>query len=90
MRGSLADSYAREARGLIPQYKKPMKIHQLLILSATLLALPACEKKSVPEKVNDGVDDALDRRPAEKVQDAAEDAKDAVKDAGREVKDAVK
>ena len=67
-----------------------MKLHHLLFVTATLLALPACEKKSTSEKVKDGINDALDRRPGEKVRDAAEDAKDAVKDAGKDVKDAVK
>lgn len=68
-----------------------MKLHHLLIVMATLLVLPACERnKSTPDKIKDTVDDALDRRPGEKVLDAAEDAKDAVKDAGKEIKDAVK
>lgn len=67
-----------------------MKLHHLLIVTSTLLALPACEKKSTPEKVKDTVNDALDRRPGERVRDAAEDAKDAVKEAGKDVKDAVK
>ena len=67
-----------------------MKLHHLLIVTSTLLVLPACEKKSTPEKVKDTVNDALDRRPGEKVRDAAEDAKDAVKEAGKDVKDAVK
>lgn len=67
-----------------------MKLHHLLIVTATLLALPACEKRTTTEKVKDNVNDALDRRPGEKVLDAAEDAKDAVKEAGKDVKDAVK
>lgn len=67
-----------------------MKLHHLILVVATLMALPACEKKSTSEKVKDGLNDALDRRPGEKVRDAAEDAKDAVKEAGKDVKDAVK
>ena len=68
-----------------------MKLHYSLILAATLLALPACERKqTTTEKVKEKVNDALDRRPAEKFQDAAEDTKDAVKDASKEIKDAVK
>jgi hypothetical protein len=52
---------------------------------------PACERKpTVTEKVTDKVNDALDRRPGEKVRDAAEETKDAVKDAANDVKDAVK
>ena len=64
-----------------------MKLRALLLVAvASLLALPACEKKTVPEKVDDKIDDALDRRPGEKVRDAAEDAKDEVKDAAKELK----
>lgn len=45
---------------------------------ASVVAVSGCpEDKSMKGKV----DDALDRRPAEKVQDKVEDAKDAVKDA---------
>ncbi|HSI62333.1 MAG TPA: hypothetical protein VLE43_04420 [Candidatus Saccharimonadia bacterium] len=51
------------------------------------LSMTSCERdNSVKEKV----DDALDRRPAEGIKDAAEDAKDAVKDAAKETKEAVK
>jgi hypothetical protein len=68
-----------------------MKLHQLIIVTAALLALPACERnKPTSEKVKDGVNDALDRRPGEKVRDAAEDAGDAVKEAGKDIKDAAK
>jgi len=64
-----------------------MKLRALMLVAAvSLLALPACEKKTVPEKVDDKVDDALDRRPGEKVRDAAEDVKDGVKDAAKELK----
>ncbi len=64
---------------------------QHLILSAALLALPSCEQKQTPtDKVKDKVNDALDRRPGEKVRDVTEDAKDAVKDVKDAVKDSVK
>ena len=50
----------------------------LLLLAASLAALPGCAPKEQPlERARDAVDDALDRRPAEKLRDAAEDAKDA-------------
>jgi hypothetical protein len=68
-----------------------MKTLNLFIASATLMTMPACEKaKPLSGKAQDGVNDALDRRPGENVRDAAEDASDAVKDTGKEVKDAVK
>lgn len=49
-----------------------------LFFAATLFAVPACEKRSYPLK--DKVDDALDRRPAEKARDTVEDVADAIKD----------
>ena len=68
-----------------------MKTPLLLIALATFLVLPACEQdKPVTGKAKDGINDALDRRPGEKVRDAAEDAADALKDAGKEAKEAVK
>ncbi len=67
-----------------------MKLHQAIIAATALLALPGCEEKTVTEKAKDKVDDALDRRPGEKVRDAAEDVKDAAKDAAKEAKDATK
>ncbi len=68
-----------------------MKLSYLLMLAVAIIALPACEqKKTTPEKIQDKVDDALDRRPGEKVKDAAEDIKDTVKDASEDVKDTVK
>lgn len=70
----------------------PMKPITALLASIGLIVVPACEKKpeTVGEKVKEGVNDALDRRPAEGVKDAAEDVKDAVQDAAGEVKDAAK
>lgn len=67
-----------------------MKLLKLLTVVAVLLTLPACEKQSPTAKAKDGVNDALDRRPGEKVRDAAEDATDAVKDAAKDVKNGVK
>ena len=68
-----------------------------VFLGLALVSMISCEKKSESErtieKVEKKVDDALDRRPAEKVQDAAEKAADKVNDAldrrpGEAVKDA--
>lgn len=68
-----------------------MKLYHLLMVAVAIIALPACEqKKTTPEKIQDKVDDALDRRPGEKVKDAAEDIKDSVKDASEDIKDSVK
>ena len=54
------------------------------ILTTAVLAFAGCEpQKTTTEKVTDKVNDALDRRPGEKVRDAAEDTKDAVKDVAR-------
>jgi hypothetical protein len=58
---------------------KTMKF-QILILATAALALPACEKKS---DVGNSINDALDRRPNEKLRDAGEDINDAVQDATR-------
>jgi hypothetical protein len=51
------------------------------------LAMTGCERD---DTIGEKVDDALDRRPGEKVRDAGEDVKDAVKDAADDSKDAVK
>ncbi len=66
-----------------------MKLHHLLFVAVTVLALPGCPEKSVSDRVEDNVDDALDRRPGEKIRDTAEDAEDAVKDAAEDAKDTV-
>jgi F0F1-type ATP synthase membrane subunit b/b' len=68
---------------------KAAGISLCLVASPVLLPLSmtSCERD---DSVKEKVDDALDRRPAEGVKDAAEDAKDAVKDAAKETKDAVK
>lgn len=50
----------------------------LLLLPFTLMmtfALASCGPKTTEEKIQDKVDDALDRRPAEGVKDAIEDLK---------------
>lgn len=65
-----------------------MKLHYLFA-AATFAILPACEKHQTPN-VKEKVDDALDRRPNEKLKDAGEDIKDGVKDAADDVKDAGK
>lgn len=65
-----------------------MKLHYLFA-AATFAILPACEKHETPN-VKEKVDDALDRRPNEKLKDAGEDVKDAAKDAADDVKDAAK
>jgi hypothetical protein len=63
-----------------------MKIHHLLMVAASVLALAACGKQTTGEKVSDKVGDALDTRPHEKAKDAAEDLRDAAKDAGSSIK----
>ena len=64
---------------------------RLLLLLPLLLAVTACEPKtSSGDKIKNSVDDALDRRPNEKLRDAAEDVRDGVEDAAKEIKDAAK
>jgi hypothetical protein len=63
-----------------------MKIHHLLMVVASVLALAACEKQTTGEKISDKVGDALDMRPHEKARDTAEDIGDAAKDAGKSIK----
>lgn len=69
-----------------------MKTQLLLPLLALFAFVPACERRADTTRgeVKEAVDDALDRRPNEKMKDAVEDARDAVKDAAEDVKDAVK
>ncbi len=59
-----------------------------LLIAITLLFLPACEQQSNVNHEN-GIKDALDARPNEKLRDAAEDAGDAAKKVGKDIKDAV-
>ena len=49
----------------------------LCLLAGLSLGAAACPDQTIGTKI----DDALDNRPAEKLQDKFEDAKDAVKDA---------
>lgn len=68
-----------------------MKTNYCLLILVALFGLSACDgQPNVGEKVEDKVDDALDRRPGEKMRDAGEDLKDAGKDAKDAVKDAIK
>ncbi|MCW1915870.1 hypothetical protein OJ996_19945 [Luteolibacter sp. GHJ8] len=57
------------------------------LAAAVAFTFAACEKNdTVKDKINDG----LDRRPAEGIQDAGEDIKGAAKDVKEDVKDATK
>ncbi len=63
----------------------------ILIITATFLALSACDNKQTgSEKVMNKVDDALDRRPGEKVRDAAEEVVQEIDDAAKEIKESAK
>lgn len=67
-----------------------MKSYYPLIIAA-LIALSACDQnKADSSAAKDNVDDILDRRPGEKVRDAAEDAGDKLKGAGKEIKETIK
>ena len=67
-----------------------MKIKHLAGAALAVCLLWGCEQKSTAGKLEDSVNDALDRRPAEGVQDAVEDAADAAKEAARKAAEAVK
>ena len=69
-----------------------MKLIQILLAAAVCLSLAGCEQKpaSTAEQIKDKVNDALDRRPNEKLRDAAEDLRDGVKDAVNDLKEAGK
>ncbi|WP_297324343.1 hypothetical protein [Nitrosomonas sp.] len=68
-----------------------MKQYYALILIVAILALSACDQNQTgSEKVMDNANDILDRRPGEKVRDAAEDVGDELKGAGKEIKETVK
>lgn len=66
-----------------------MKIHRLLLVLPFVFALAACEQKpeSTADKVKETVNDALDRRPNEKLHDAAEDVSAGVKSAVEDLKE---
>ena len=49
----------------------------LVLLALSSMGLAACPDETIGGKI----DDALDNRPAEKLQDKVEDVKDSVKDA---------
>jgi hypothetical protein len=67
-----------------------MKLVHVIAASLLVVSFAACKEKSGVEKATDAVNDALDRRPAEGVQDAVEDASDAVQDAAKEAEEAAK
>lgn len=68
-----------------------MKLSHLLIVATTVFALSACEQsQTTSEEAADKINDALDRRPAEEVRDAAEDAADTVEDTAGDIKDSIK
>ncbi|MFZ1244273.1 MAG: hypothetical protein WAR41_04335 [Azonexus sp.] len=68
--------------------KKP---YALLLALPLLCALAACDKPAdLSSNAKNSINDALDRRPQEKIRDAAEDAGDAIKKGAGDVKDAVK
>ncbi len=65
-----------------------MNISRFILIAIALVVFPACEQTG-PNQTN-GVRDAIDSRPNEKLRDAAEDAGDTVKKTGHDIKDAVK
>jgi hypothetical protein len=69
-----------------------MKKTLLLLALPLAVALAACDQKpaSTTEQIKDKVNDALDRRPNEKLKDAAEDLRDGAKEAVKDLKEAVK
>jgi hypothetical protein len=69
-----------------------MKVSSILIVATMLVALAGCDQKpkSTAEQVKDKVNDALDRRPNEKLRDAAEDIRDGAKEAVKDLKEAAK
>lgn len=64
----------------------------LALLAGAALTLVGCSEKRTPEslgeRIEDRVNDALDRRPNEKVKDVAEDVEKAAADIKESVKDA--
>jgi hypothetical protein len=69
-----------------------MKLSRLLLAVGMVFALAGCDQKpkSAAEQIKDKVNDALDRRPNEKLRDAAEDIRDGVKEAAKDLRDAAK
>lgn len=75
---------------LRPRKKKAMNSYRKLMVlaAASLLTLPACEQpRNANEK--DGLKDAFDTRPNEKLRDMGENMEKATKDFGSDVKNAV-
>ncbi|MFO1313061.1 MAG: hypothetical protein U1F41_13455 [Burkholderiales bacterium] len=63
-----------------------MKSKQLLLVLPLFVLLAACDQKQgTSAAVKDKVNDALDRRPNEKLRDAAEDLRDGVKEAAKDL-----
>ena len=59
-----------------------MKSNRLLLILPLFILLAACDQKqSTSAAVKDKVNDVLDRRPNEKLRDAAEDLRDGIKEA---------
>ncbi|MBS1211835.1 MAG: hypothetical protein H6R26_451 [Proteobacteria bacterium] len=69
-----------------------MKKAVLLLALPFVFAMAACDQKpkSTTGQVTDKVNDALDRRPNEKLKDAGEDLRDGAKSAVKDLKDAAK
>jgi len=67
-----------------------MKLVRLFAVGLAVVAFTACQEKSGAEKVSDAVNDALDRRPAEGVQDAVEDVSAGAQDAAKKAEEAAK
>ena len=69
-----------------------MRLFPSIVLAVLLAALAGCDQKpkSTTEQIKDKVNDALDRRPNEKLRDAAEDVRDGVKEAVKDLKAAGK
>lgn len=69
-----------------------MRSARLLFALVLLVGLAGCEQKpkSTTEKIQEKVDDALDRRSHEEVRDAAEDLAKAAKKTAAEVEEGAK
>jgi hypothetical protein len=60
---------------------------RLLLLLPLFVIVTACDQKpTTTESIKNKVNDALDRRPNEKLRDAAEDLRDRVKEAAKDLK----
>jgi type IV pilus biogenesis protein CpaD/CtpE len=65
-----------------------VKLFHAVLLAVAVAVFAGCDQKpkSTTEQVKDKVNDALDRRPNEKLRDAAEDVRDGVKEAVKDLK----